>query len=64
MNMTVTLSLTELRAISAALECPLSGDEDDAIAVFGTPSAMRAAQSAMCVINSAIIAAEYRRASR
>lgn len=61
MNSSVTLSLSELRAIADALECPLSGDEDDALAVFGSSGAVSAARSAFSVVSSAIVAAEYRR---
>jgi hypothetical protein len=64
MNSTVTLSLSELRAIAEALECPLCGDEEDALAVFGTKDAVKAARAALRIVSSAIVAATYRRSSK
>jgi len=54
----LTLTRAELSAVREALECPLSGDEDDAAAVFGPPQRVQSARSALRAVRVAIAAAE------
>ena len=64
MNVTLVLTVAELRAVRDALDCPLSGDEDDATAVFGAPPNVERARSALRIVISALLAAEYRTSKR